>query len=200
MNRVFFVMALLWIVWPLVLHTLPTLPSIQANNEEMLPHIPPMASDTDIIQIDETEILPQTAKSHEETKIRHQKKTDNPTNSLAPQKGGYKTKEEIHKPPTFDHPCNLTRTSIKISFPALKHELFVNFLGYKEPNLVYLWRCKGTCGEATSPIACSPTRTSEKKVNMMFKVKVKYEYFKEIHGYIFPLNQGLSVYPTFLVS
>ena len=37
--------------------------------------------------------------------------------------------------------CNLTRTSIKISFPALKHELFVNFLGYKEPNLVYLWRC-----------------------------------------------------------
>ena len=36
--------------------------------------------------------------------------------------------------------CNLTRTSIKISFPALKHELFVNFLGYKEPNLVYLWR------------------------------------------------------------
>ena len=35
---------------------------------------------------------------------------------------------------------NVTRTSIKISFPALKHELFVNFLGYKEPNLVYLWR------------------------------------------------------------
>ena len=35
---------------------------------------------------------------------------------------------------------DVTRTSIKISFPALKHELFVNFLGYKEPNLVYLWR------------------------------------------------------------
>ena len=88
------------------------------------------------------------------------------------QKGGYKTKEEIHKPPTFDHPCNLTRTTVRISYPKLKHELFVNFLGYKEPNLVYLWRCKGTCGEATSPIACSPTRTSEKRVNMMFKVKV----------------------------
>ena len=30
------------------------------------------------------------------------------------QKGGYKTKEEIHKPPTFDHPCNLTRTTVRI--------------------------------------------------------------------------------------
>ena len=58
------------------------------------------------------------------------------------QSGGYKTKEEIHKPPTFDHPCNLTRTTVRISYPKLKHELFVNFLGYKEPNLVYLWRCK----------------------------------------------------------
>ena len=116
-------MALLWIVWPLVLHTLPTLKSIQANNEEMLllplPSIPPMASDTDIIQIDETEIVPQPAKSHEETKIRHQKKTDKPSKGVV-QKGGYKTREEIHKPPTFDHPCNLTRTSsfqLKSRFP-----------------------------------------------------------------------------------
>ena len=169
-------MALFWIVWPLVLQTLLPLMTIHANEELLVlpvPSLPPISSDVDIIQIDETEIAPQTAKSHEETKIRHQKKAEKPTKGVV-QKGGYKTKEEIHKPPTFDHPCNLTRTSIKISFPALKHELFVNFLGYKEPNLVYLWRCKGTCGEATSPIACSPTRTSEKRVNMMFKVKVSY--------------------------
>ena len=29
---------------------------------------------------------------------------------------------------------------MKISFPALKSETFVNLLGYKEPNLIYLWR------------------------------------------------------------
>ena len=128
----------------------------------------PIDSVADLIQIDETQEVPQAAKSHEETKKRHGKKPK----TAVKQKGGYKTKEEIHKPPTFDHPCNLTRTTVRISYPKLKHELFVNFLGYKEPNLVYLWRCKGTCGEATSPIACSPTRTSEKRVNMMFKVKV----------------------------
>ena len=137
-------MALFWIAWPLlVLQTLLPLMTILADEQLLVPSLPPISSDVDIIQIDETEIAnPQTAKSHEETKIRHQqKKTDKPTKGVV-QKGGYKTKEEIHKPPTFDHPCNLTRTSIKISFPALKHELFVNFLGYKEPNLVYLWRCK----------------------------------------------------------
>merc|ERR1719481_434010 len=85
--------------------------------------------------------------------------------------GGYKTKEEIEKPPTEDHPCNLTRTSVKIAFPEMKDELFVNFLGYKEPNLVYLWRCKGVCGENKGPMACSPTVVTERKVNMMFKVK-----------------------------
>ena len=80
---------------------------------------------------------------------------------LLQQAGGtYKTKEQIQKAPTDDHPCNLTRTSVnilspismhviallinlhqvKISFPALKSETFVNLLGYKEPNLIYLWR------------------------------------------------------------
>ena len=34
------------------------------------------------------------------------------------------------------------RTSVKISFPDLRNELFVNILGYKEPNLIHLWRCK----------------------------------------------------------
>ena len=36
----------------------------------------------------------------------------------------------------------LCRTTVKISFPDLRNELFVNILGYKEPNLIHLWRCK----------------------------------------------------------
>ena len=59
------------------------------------------------------------------------------------QAGTYKTKEEVEKPPKMDHPCNLTRTTVRISFPELKGEVFVNLLGYKEPNLIPLWRCKG---------------------------------------------------------
>ena len=43
----------------------------------------------------------------------------------------------------MDHPCNLTKTTVRISFPELKGEVFVNLLGYKEPNLIPLWRCKG---------------------------------------------------------
>ena len=33
--------------------------------------------------------------------------------------------------PEADHFCNLTRTSVKISFPEMKRRVFVNFLGYK---------------------------------------------------------------------
>ena len=46
-------------------------------------------------------------------------------------KSTYKTSEKIEKAPSEDHLCNLTRTMMKISFPALKNELFVNILGYK---------------------------------------------------------------------
>ena len=91
-----------------------------------------------VLIIDESDLLGgmKSDIDEEEEEGRHKKK------KKKVQKGGYKTKEEIHKPPTFDHPCNLTRTTVRISYPKLKHELFVNFLGYKEPNLVYLWRCK----------------------------------------------------------
>ena len=72
----------------------------------------------------------------------------------------YKTKEEVERPPIADHPCNLTRTAVKISFPAMKDEVFVNFLGYREPNLQYVLRCKGLCGDDTSSsqTACVPTK------------------------------------------
>ena len=74
----------------------------------------------------------------------------------------YKTKEEVERPPVWDHPCNLTRTAVKISFPAMKDEVFVNFLGYREPNLQYVMRCKGICGEnLDSQASCVPTKVSE---------------------------------------
>ena len=73
-------------------------------------------------------------------------------------KGMYKTKEEVERPPIWDHPCNLTRTAVKISFPAMKSEVFVNFLGYREPNLKYVMRCKGVCGESKSKTACVATK------------------------------------------
>lgn len=98
--------------------------------------------------------------------------------------GTYKTKEEIEKPPKMDHPCNLTRTTVRISFPELKGEVFVNLLGYKEPNLIPLWRCKGVCGETDSPIACTATKVRQKKVQMTVKTHLygrdKKEKLKEL--------------------
>ena len=97
----------------------------------------------------------------------------------------------------MDHPCNLTKTTVRISFPELKGEVFVNLLGYKEPNLIPLWRCKGkttfkstklnqkltkvvlnldtclkfvgVCGDVESPIACTATKVRQKKVQMTVK-------------------------------
>ena len=45
--------------------------------------------------------------------------------------GRYTVKEEVQKAPESSHFCNLTRTSMKISFPEMKSRVFVNFLGYK---------------------------------------------------------------------
>ena len=88
---------------------------------------------------------------------------------LTQSRSSYKTSEKIEKAPSEDHPCNLTRTSMKISFPALRNELFVNILGYREPNLVRLWQCRGFCGAPGSPVACMAIRMQQKKVSMMFK-------------------------------
>ena len=45
--------------------------------------------------------------------------------------GRYTVKEEVQKAPDTNHFCNLTETSVKISFPEMKSRVFVNFLGYK---------------------------------------------------------------------
>jgi len=47
--------------------------------------------------------------------------------------------------------------------------VFINLLGYKEPNLVHLARCKGECYGSGSPIACSPTKLRDKTVDMRVK-------------------------------
>ena len=58
-----------------------------------------------------------------------------------PTKGKYLVREQVEKAPTYDHPCQLTETAVKISFPEeMRSEIFVNLLGYKEPNLLHLQR------------------------------------------------------------
>lgn len=56
--------------------------------------------------------------------------------------GKYLVREEVEKAPTYDdQPCELTKTAVKISFPEeMRSEIFVNLLGYKEPNLLHLKR------------------------------------------------------------
>ena len=56
--------------------------------------------------------------------------------------GKYLVREEVEKAPTYDdQPCQLTQTAVKISFPEeMRSEIFVNLLGYKEPNLLHLKR------------------------------------------------------------
>ena len=56
--------------------------------------------------------------------------------------GKYLVREEVEKAPTYDdQPCELTETAVKISFPEeMRSEIFVNLLGYKEPNLLHLKR------------------------------------------------------------
>ena len=117
------------------------------------------------------------------TSVKSVKENPNKTKSKNAGGGTYKTKEEIEKAPSDDHPCNLTRTSVRITFPDLRGELFVNLLGYKEPNLVPLMRCIGRCGE-NSKVACVPTKVQERVMNMVVRSHLQgqesKERFKEI--------------------
>ena len=54
----------------------------------------------------------------------------------------------------------------------MKEEVLVSFLGYKEPNLMPVLRCKGLCNnQALSPVACVPTKLRYKKVKMQIKTQ-----------------------------
>ncbi len=73
----------------------------------------------------------------------------------------------------INHPCKLTRTAVKVTFPGMKKEVLVSFIGYKEPNLMFVNRCKGLCSsDAIGHVACVPTKRSWKKVNMQLKTQV----------------------------
>lgn len=67
----------------------------------------------------------------------------------------YRTKEEVERPPVADHPCNLTGTPSR-SLPAMKEAVFVNFLGYREPNPVRCMRCKGAATRRRAARAARP--------------------------------------------
>ena len=58
-------------------------------------------------------------------------------------RGTYVVKEEVEKAPVHQHPCNLSRTAVKMTFPEMKQEVFMNLLGYRGSNMIYLNRCKG---------------------------------------------------------
>jgi len=80
-------------------------------------------------------------------------------------RGKYTVKEEVVKRVQINHPCQLTRTAVKVTFPSMKHEVLVSFIGYKEPNLMFVNRCKGLCSsDAIGSVACVPTKRRWKKV------------------------------------
>ena len=85
-------------------------------------------------------------------------------------RGKYTVHKYVEKAPTYDHACNLTWTAVKISLPEeMRSEIFVNLLGYKEPNLIHLQRCKGRCTDSDSPLTCRATRVKERKVKMTIR-------------------------------
>ena len=57
-------------------------------------------------------------------------------------RGKYTVREEVIKRVEISHPCRLTRTAVKVTFPSMKSEVLVSFIGYKEPNLMFVNRCK----------------------------------------------------------
>ena len=60
-----------------------------------------------------------------------EREEDSEENNIISSSGRYTVKEEVQKAPDTNHFCNLTVTSVKISFPEMKSRVFVNFLGYK---------------------------------------------------------------------
>ncbi|TRY69042.1 hypothetical protein TCAL_16480 [Tigriopus californicus] len=94
-------------------------------------------------------------------------------NKMRSSRGKYTMKEEVVRRIEIDHPCKLTTTAVKVTFPGMKSEVLVSFLGYKEPNLMFVNRCKGLCSsDAIGKVACVPTKRTWKKVNMQLKTQV----------------------------
>merc|ERR1719410_349178 len=95
-------------------------------------------------------------------------------------RGTYVVRESVEKAPIHDHPCNLTKTAVKISFPEIKNEVFVNLLGYKGSDLIYLNRCKGVCmNNDERKLKCKAIGYQEKRVKMMVKAYRTEEHARE---------------------
>ena len=121
----------------------------QAREEEIL-HYPVSSKRYTVkeeIQKAPEEILHNTVSSDRLTTREEMEKAPEEILHYPVSSGKYTVKEEIQRAPAENHLCNLTRTSVKISFPEMRSEVFVNFLGYKEPNLIHLPCCKGLCGK-----------------------------------------------------
>ena len=100
-------------------------------------------------------------------------------------------KEVVIKRVEHTYPCRLVQTAVKVTFPGMKKEVLVSFLGYKEPDLMHVMRCKGICStDAISPVACAPTKRRLKKVAMRLKTQVSIQ-IKMLSKLI---NVGKSLY------
>ena len=87
--------------------------------------------------------------------------------------GKYTMKEDVVKKKEHLYNCTLVQTAVKVTFPGMKKEVLVSFMGYKEPDLMHVMRCKGICNNgAMSPVACVPTKRRLKKVSMHLKTQV----------------------------
>ena len=121
-------------------------------------------------------------------KIRHLRK-DKPLKRK--NRGKYTMKEIIMKRVEHSYPCRLVQSAVKVTFPGMKKHVLVSFMGYKEPDLMHVMRCKGVCpGDSISPVACVPTKRRLKKVAMHLKAQVgcswvkffaTYNFFEVIH-------------------
>ena len=132
-------------------------------------------------------------------KIRHLRK-DKPLKRK--NRGKYTMKEIIMKRVEHSYPCRLVQSAVKVTFPGMKKHVLVSFMGYKEPDLMHVMRCKGVCpGDSISPVACVPTKRRLKKVAMHLKAQVGCSWVKFFATYnLIPLSKLsmiLLYMPTF---
>ena len=70
-------------------------------------------------------------------------------NKIRHLKGKYTVREEVVKRVEHSYPCKLVETAVKVTFPGMKSEVLVSFLGYKEPNLMQASQIHFLCKPCT---------------------------------------------------
>ena len=61
----------------------------------------------------------------------------------------------------FVHLCLL---QVVLTFPGMESEVGVSLLGYREPRLVNVMRCQGSCSQEVS---CVPSSTGRRTITML---------------------------------